>query len=505
MNHASLGYIEHGGKICLPQDLLKPLSVGLNCTFFGIYYPKPEGPRYEDISIKYDFMLTPLPPSLWLQTVRMVLQLSQRPGSTRRIADWFSKEGISIIHSESSRSGHRYATWSLHIAYKALEKKRNKAARIKVVKKLKEKMYAECNEVLFEDADTNFNNPIEAWPNLALNYFHECNEKKVAKDSQRPSWLYKPFELRYTGNGILESEALINILREEQKSDNVNLIPSLIFAELDTRAQNIRLAVIPEEEKHHFFEIGISYRRNGYPDSCIGLVSNICSYFPREYNIWRLNNFSKSSFNEIEEGRLVFLIEDKSTLRDNESKVRYQAEKVLEGIEHFTSKNIVLTKTKMASLSAKKTMIRLEEQNSSIDKFDIDVFLSYSNKDDDYAKELLLEFGNNGIVYAEYKQINPGDSWSEFIRSRFITSREVCLLYSKNCRKSEWIQRELGASWILGKRVTPVLVGVTNEELPEILRTTTSVELKDIKKYINAIKERRNIDDFYSFYSEFLQ
>lgn len=505
MNHASLGYIEHNGTICLPQDLLKPLAVGLNCTFFGVYYPKLNKAGYNDISVKYDFMLTPLPPTLWSQTVRMVLQLKQQPGSTKLIADWFNREKISIIHSESSRSGHRYATWSLHIVYEPLRQKKTKFSKLKVVKELKNKMLRECAEVLFEDNGTNFNNPIEAWPNLALNYFHEKNLEKSQQKGEKSHWLYKPFELKYIGNGLLKSDALISILKEEQKTDCVNLIPSLVFAELDTRAQNIRLAIISEEQKHSFFEIGIAYRRSGYPDSCIGFISSICNYFPSDYNIWRLNNFSKSSFNEIEEGRLIFLIEDKSIQRNNPGKVKSQAMRVLDELENFKSDNIILTKAKMAPLSAKKTTIRLEEQNSSIDKFDIDVFLSYSSKDQRYANMLLSEFEKNGIVCSEYRQLIPGESFPDFIKSQFIKSREVCILFSKNCSSSEWIQRELGASWILGKKVTPVLIGTANEKLPEILSTIKSVRFNEIKSYISAIKDRRDIDDFYSFYSEFLQ
>ena len=505
MNHASLGYIEPNGTICLPQDLLSPLSVGLNCSFFGIYYPKLNKPGYKDISVKYDFMLTPLPPTLWSQTVRMVLQLKQRPGTTKRIAGWFKKEKISIIHSESSRSGHRYATWSLHIAYKPLAQARNKLARIKIVNELKSRLEKECEHVLFQDSATNFNNPVEAWPNLALNYFHEHVMEKQNEKSRRPKMLFKPFELKYTGNGILKSDDLIGILKNEQNTDAVNLVPSLIFAELDTRAQNLRLAIISEEQKHKFFEIGVAYRRSGYPDSCIGFISDVCSSFPREYNIWLLNNFSKSSFYEKEVGRLVFLIEDKSTQRTTEAKVKGKAEKVLEAVENIISESIRLTKIKMAPVSIKKTKLRLEEQNSLIDKFETDVFVSYSSADTKVAKKLLKKLDIAGISYSEYKQIVPGSDFPEEIKKRFIKSREVCILLSKNSLESEWVQRELGASWILGKQITPLLIGIPVNKLPEILKTTTSVRMNKLDSYIDAIRWRREIEDFYSFYTEFLQ
>src|SRR4051812_934441 len=111
MNHAGLGFVSTEGIIYLPQDLLKPLSVGLGCTLFGIYYPCPQRSGYEQLSIKYDFMLTPLPPKLWSKSARIILQLRQKPGSLKIVADFFKQKRISIVHAESSRSGHRYGTW----------------------------------------------------------------------------------------------------------------------------------------------------------------------------------------------------------------------------------------------------------------------------------------------------------------------------------------------------------------------------------------------------------
>ena len=180
--------------------------------------------EYSKVTIKHDLMLTPVPYRMWNRTARMILRIKHQPGAIQKISSFFQKNGISILLAESTRSGYRYETWSLHIVFEKLGHrleftKENSIYKetFEQVQKLKELLLSnrQIKNLLFTDKnDIDLKNPISILPNTALAYFHNVIETK--RKSSNP--MYEPFELTYINHGILDS-----------KKDLVPLINSLKF------------------------------------------------------------------------------------------------------------------------------------------------------------------------------------------------------------------------------------------------------------------------------------
>jgi hypothetical protein len=100
------------------------------------------------------------------------------------------------------------------------------------------------------------------------------------------------------------------------------------------------------------------------------------------------------------------------------------------------------------------------------------VFLSYSTADEDFAKKLGSHLSMRGIeVWDPSEQLLPGDNWALKIGQALEESRAMIVLLSPDSMKSEWVRRDI--EYALGDRnyegrIFPVVVRRT-EEVPWIL------------------------------------
>jgi hypothetical protein len=100
-----------------------------------------------------------------------------------------------------------------------------------------------------------------------------------------------------------------------------------------------------------------------------------------------------------------------------------------------------------------------------------DVFISYSAKDSEKARELQTALEAQGLAcFLAPKGVRPGDDFADKIRLALVSCRIVCLLATRNSLGSEWVITECGAAWVLSKPVIPVLYRCGVENLPERLR-----------------------------------
>ena len=101
------------------------------------------------------------------------------------------------------------------------------------------------------------------------------------------------------------------------------------------------------------------------------------------------------------------------------------------------------------------------------------VFLSYSETDRDFARRLASQLSKRGHeVYDPSDQLFPGDNWPLKIGEALQESKAMVVLLSPDSMKSEWVRREI--QYALGNpryegRVFPVLVRPT-AGIPWILR-----------------------------------
>jgi len=56
--------------------------------------------------------------------------------------------------------------------------------------------------------------------------------------------------------------------------------------------------------------------------------------------------------------------------------------------------------------------------------------------------------------------------------------------------KSEWVTTEWGVAWALQKRITPILIGLQLNQLPERLRLPQVAKYENIKEYLTQVKQR---------------
>lgn len=96
------------------------------------------------------------------------------------------------------------------------------------------------------------------------------------------------------------------------------------------------------------------------------------------------------------------------------------------------------------------------------------VFISYSVRDKDFAQELAGQLERQGISVVFDKRLHPGDEWPNVFRKQIEASSALILLVPSTdspSRNNLWF--EAGAAKALGKRVLAVLPpGRTPKELP---------------------------------------
>ena len=96
-----------------------------------------------------------------------------------------------------------------------------------------------------------------------------------------------------------------------------------------------------------------------------------------------------------------------------------------------------------------------------------DVFISYSTNDDQLAqfvrRHLIDEHLN---VFLASISLKPGKRWTPQILSALKSSEWVFFLASKDAVASSYVQQELGAALITGKKIVPIMWNVTPSQLP---------------------------------------
>lgn len=120
-----------------------------------------------------------------------------------------------------------------------------------------------------------------------------------------------------------------------------------------------------------------------------------------------------------------------------------------------------------------------------------DVFISYSEVDQNLAKGISDKVSTAGIrAFFAQRDLHGGDLFTEGIRQALRNSFELWVLMTPNSLKSQWVTTEWGAGWVLGKRVVPILLRCSADELPERLRAAHLVDYHAVDKLIIELQHR---------------
>jgi len=120
-----------------------------------------------------------------------------------------------------------------------------------------------------------------------------------------------------------------------------------------------------------------------------------------------------------------------------------------------------------------------------------DLFLSCSSRDRDQARAIVRAAEALGLrVFLDEKEIARGALWADEIRQALCDAEEVALLASPDSLNSPWVHAEWGAAWVQQKRITPILLKIGPDDLPDRLRERQAVLYGEHQPYLEAVRDR---------------
>lgn len=123
------------------------------------------------------------------------------------------------------------------------------------------------------------------------------------------------------------------------------------------------------------------------------------------------------------------------------------------------------------------------------------VFISHSNKDRWIAGQIAKIIEEKGQeyglrVFLDEKDIESGDSIPESIRKNIQACDEFIVLLSRYSVDRPWVLIEIGAAWVLGKRIIAIIDKVTPEEMPDAITPYKAIDLNNFDEYLKEILKR---------------
>jgi len=133
-----------------------------------------------------------------------------------------------------------------------------------------------------------------------------------------------------------------------------------------------------------------------------------------------------------------------------------------------------------------------ESELALLEKSEYDLFLSYHSAQGAQAQRVRDRAEKIGLkAYMAPKELKGGDDFADEIRQALRRSREVCLLMTPQALSSTWVATEWGAAWVLGKRITPLLLRCDVKELPDRLRRLECKDFHEVEDYLKEVHSRK--------------
>lgn len=127
------------------------------------------------------------------------------------------------------------------------------------------------------------------------------------------------------------------------------------------------------------------------------------------------------------------------------------------------------------------------------------IFISYSEKDIDLAKEMATYLEDMGChSYVAQRDIPSGEIWADSIRDALIAADELLIIVTPNSINSRWIMIESGIAWSMEKMLNVAYCWVDLKDLPEIFTKHQAVNIETAagrQRLIQEIMKRLNRSD----------
>lgn len=99
-----------------------------------------------------------------------------------------------------------------------------------------------------------------------------------------------------------------------------------------------------------------------------------------------------------------------------------------------------------------------------------DAFISHSALDAPFAAAFVGELRRLDVTcFLAEITLTAGRLWADELRGALLSSRVGVILLTPKSVASAWVHAEVGAMWALRRRVVPVLVGLTPDDVPSSL------------------------------------
>ena len=123
------------------------------------------------------------------------------------------------------------------------------------------------------------------------------------------------------------------------------------------------------------------------------------------------------------------------------------------------------------------------------------VFISHSEKDRWIAKQMAALIEKRGQehgirTFLDEKDIAGGESIPDSIRENIKGCREFLVLLSRYSVARPWVLIEIGAAWVLEKRIVAITDKVIPEEMPDIIAPYKAIDLNDYDHYVEQLIKR---------------
>jgi hypothetical protein len=120
------------------------------------------------------------------------------------------------------------------------------------------------------------------------------------------------------------------------------------------------------------------------------------------------------------------------------------------------------------------------------------VFISHSARDRWIATQLDRNLRNiPGVeTFLDENDIQGGDRIAERVRSEMTRCDEVVILFSTASQQSDWVKAEIGAAWVLGKRLVILLDKLVPRDIPQIVSDCRAFDLNDTERYLKELEAR---------------
>ncbi len=119
------------------------------------------------------------------------------------------------------------------------------------------------------------------------------------------------------------------------------------------------------------------------------------------------------------------------------------------------------------------------------------VFISHSSKDRWIARQMARLIEERDIrTFFNEKDFQGGDRIPETIKKNIKECKELLVLLSSASVQSDWVKYEIGAAWVLRKRIVPIVDKLSPEQMPVLPEQVKAVDLNDFDNYLNNLGER---------------